>query len=175
MTTAITNEKKRGLEAVADSQGVIAALAIDQRGALRSLFAKAMRAEPASLPAELLVTSKEAASRILTPHASAILLDPEYGLPAAKQRAKSAGLLLAYEQTGYDKQVRGRMPRLLQGWTVERLVEAGADSEATAVLLDAELCGDQLYETCIRETGGSGMRGSRRAFLSGAGELRRRP
>jgi len=103
-------------------------LAIDQRGALRSLFAKAMGAEPASLPAELLVTFKEAASRILTPHASAILLDPEYGLPAAKQRAKSAGLLLAYEQTGYDKQVRGRMPRLLQGWTVERLVGAGADS-----------------------------------------------
>ena len=128
MTTVITNEKKRGLEALADSQGVIAALAIDQRGALRSLFAKAMGAEPTRLPAELLVTFKEAASRILTPHASAILLDPEYGLPAAKQRAKSAGLLQAYEQTGYDKQVRGRMPRLLQGWTVERLVEAGADS-----------------------------------------------
>jgi tagatose 1,6-diphosphate aldolase len=50
------------------------------------------------------------------------------GCLAAKQRAKSAGLLLAYEQTGYDKQVRGRMPRLLQGWTVERVVEAGADS-----------------------------------------------
>ena len=128
MTTAITNGKKRGLEAVADSQGVIAALAIDQRGALPSLFAKAMGAEPASLPAELLVTFNEAASRIPTPHASAILLDPEYGLTAAKQRAKSAGLLLAYEQTGYDKQVRGRMPRLLEGWTVERLVEARADS-----------------------------------------------
>ena len=67
-------------------------------------------------------------SRILTPHASAILLDPGYGLPAAKQRAKSAGLLLAHEQTGYDKQVRGRMPRLLEGWTVKRLAEAGTDS-----------------------------------------------
>jgi tagatose-1,6-bisphosphate aldolase len=91
MTTVITNEKKRGLEALADSQGVIAALAIDQRGALRSLFAKAMGAEPARLPAEPLVTFKEAASRILTPHASAILLDPEYGLPAAKQRANPQG------------------------------------------------------------------------------------
>lgn len=116
MTTAISNGKKRGLEAVADSQGVIAALATDQRGALRSLFAKAMGAEPASLPAELLVTFKEAASRILTPHSSAILLDPEYGLPAA------------YEQNGYDQRVRGRMSRLLQGWTFERLLQAGADS-----------------------------------------------
>jgi len=57
----------------------------------------------------MLVTSKEAVSRVLTPHASAILPDPEYELRAAKQRAKSAGLLV-YEQTGYDKRVRGRMP-----------------------------------------------------------------
>ena len=34
-------------------------------------------------------------SEVLTPHASAILLDPEWGLPAAKRRAKNAGLLLA--------------------------------------------------------------------------------
>jgi tagatose 1,6-diphosphate aldolase len=128
MTAGMTSGKRSGLDTVADSRGVIAALAIEQRGAMRSLFAEAMGMETASVPAEMLVTFKEAVSRILTPHASAILLDLEYGLPAAKQRAKSAGLLLAYEQTGYDKQVRGRMPRLLEGWTAQRLVEAGADS-----------------------------------------------
>ena len=94
---------------------MIAALAIDQRGAMRRLFAKAMGVESASVPAEMLVTFKEAVSRILTPHASAILLDAEYGLPAAKQRAKSAGLLLAYEQTGYDKRVRGRAHAAIAG------------------------------------------------------------
>jgi tagatose 1,6-diphosphate aldolase len=30
---------------------------------------------------------KTAVTRILTPHASAILLDPEYGLPALQQKA----------------------------------------------------------------------------------------
>jgi tagatose 1,6-diphosphate aldolase len=95
---------------------------------MRRLFAEAMGMETASVPAEMLVTFKEAVSGILTPHASAIPLDPEYGLPVAKQRAKSAGLLLAYEQRGYDKLVRGRMPRLLEGWTAQRRVEAGADS-----------------------------------------------
>lgn len=79
MTTRIASGKRKGLEAVADSRGVIAALAIDQRAAIRSLFAKTMAAEPASVPAEMLVTFKEAVSRILTPHASTILLDPEYG------------------------------------------------------------------------------------------------
>jgi tagatose 1,6-diphosphate aldolase len=123
----ISGGKRKGLEAVSDSRGVIAALAIDQRSALRSLFARSMGVEQENVPAEKLIQFKEAVSRILTPHASAILLDPEYGLPAARQRAKNVGLLLAYEQTGYDKKVPGRLPRLLDRWSVQRLVEAGAD------------------------------------------------
>jgi|SRR5277367_917977 len=123
----VSVQKKKGLEAVAGSRGVIAALAIDQRQALRSLFAKAMSVESASVPDEIIIRYKEAVSRILTPYASAILLDPEYGLPAAKQRANTAGLLLAYEQTGYDGKIPGRLPRLLDHWSVQRLVEAGAN------------------------------------------------
>ena len=61
------------------------------------------------------------------PHATAILLDPEWGLPAAKRRAKNAGLLLAYEKTGYDKTGPGRLPDLLDVWSARRLKEAGAD------------------------------------------------
>ena len=34
----------------------------------------------ASVPAEMMVTFKEEVSRMLTPHASAIVPDPEYGL-----------------------------------------------------------------------------------------------
>jgi tagatose 1,6-diphosphate aldolase len=64
---------------------------------------------------------------VLTPHASAILLDPEYGLSAAKVRSKNAGLLLAYEKSGYDNTQPGRLPDLLDHYSVHRLVEAGAD------------------------------------------------
>ncbi|MFZ0314306.1 MAG: tagatose 1,6-diphosphate aldolase, partial [Candidatus Korobacteraceae bacterium] len=56
-----------------------------------------------------------------------ILLDPQWGLPAAKRRAKGSGLLLAYEKTGYDKQLPGRLPDLLDDWSSKRLKEAGAD------------------------------------------------
>ncbi len=66
-------------------------------------------------------------SEVLTPHASAILLDPEWGLPASKRRAKNAGLLLAYEKTGYDKTGPGRLGDLLDHWSAKRLKEAGAD------------------------------------------------
>jgi len=48
-------------------------------------------------------------------------------LPASKRRAKNAGLLLAYEKTGYDKTGPGRLPDLLDLWSVRRLKEAGAD------------------------------------------------
>ena len=63
---------------------------------------------------------------VLTKHASAILLDPEYGLPAAQHR-NGKGLLLAYEKTGYDANTAGRLPDLLDLWSVRRLKEAGAD------------------------------------------------
>jgi tagatose 1,6-diphosphate aldolase len=102
-------------------------LAIDQRSALRSLFSKASGQKPEEVPADLIIRFKEAVSRILTPHASAILLDPEFGQSAALKRAPGCGLLLAYEKTGYDRSVPGRLPRLLEGYSVRRLQQEGAD------------------------------------------------
>ncbi len=64
----------------------------------------------------------------LTPFATAILLDPEYGLPAARIRHKESGLIVAYEKTGYDASEVGRLPDLLSEWSVKRLQAAGADA-----------------------------------------------
>src|SRR5579862_2973213 len=123
----ITPGKQKGLNAVADSRGVIAAAAMDQRGSLKSAIAKEKGIDKKDVTAQMLEEFKTAVVKVLTPHASAILLDPEYGLPAAKQRAKNAGLLLAYENSGYDNTKPGRLPDLLDDWSVRRLVAAGAD------------------------------------------------
>ncbi len=123
----ITAGKRKGLEAVSDPRGVIAAAAMDQRGSLRSAIAKEKGIDKKSVTHEMMAEFKEAVVRVLTPHASAILLDPEYGLSAAKQRAKNAGLLLAYEKSGYDNTRPGRLPDLLDDYSVRRLVAAGAD------------------------------------------------
>src|SRR5215469_10178340 len=123
----LTEGKRKGLEAVSDSRGVIAAAAMDQRGSLRSAIAKDKGIDKKAVTQEMMEEFKVAVTRILTPHASAILLDPEYGLPAARQRAKNAGLLLAYEQTGYDATIPGRLPRLLDEWSARRIRDAGAD------------------------------------------------
>jgi tagatose 1,6-diphosphate aldolase len=123
----ITPGKQKGLKAVSDSRGVIAAAAMDQRGSLKSAIAKEKGLDKSAVAPGMLEEFKTAVVRVLTPHASAILLDPEYGLPAAMARAKNAGLLLAYENSGYDNTRPGRLPDLLDIWSVRRLVAAGAD------------------------------------------------
>src|SRR6201997_1776017 len=123
-TTNITAGKLAGLKAVSNARGVIAAAAMDQRGSLKKSLAKEKGV--AELPDSALVEFKELVADVLTQHASAILLDPEFGLPAAKRR-HGKGLLLAYEKTGYDAATPGRLPDLLDLWSVRRLVEAGAD------------------------------------------------
>src|SRR5271155_2579042 len=116
----LTPGKLAGMKAVSNDRGVIAAAAMDQRGSLK----KALGANAGDKELE---EFKIYVTEVLTQHASAILLDPEWGLPAAKRRAKGSGLLLAYEKTGYDKLTPGRMPDLLDNWSVRRLKEAGAD------------------------------------------------
>ena len=126
--------KVRHMEALSNSAGVIAAAAMDQRGSLRKSVAAAKGVPQDQITDEMMQEFKVAVSRVLTPHASAILLDPEWGLPAAKARAKNAGLLLAYEESGYDNTKPGRLPDLLPHVSVKRLKdEMGAD--AVKVLL----------------------------------------
>ncbi len=98
----VTPGKRKGLKAVSDSRGVIAAAAMDQRGSLKNAIAKEKGVDKKEVTAKMLEEFKTAVTSVLTPYASAILLDPEYGLPASMARAKNAGLLLAYENSGYD-------------------------------------------------------------------------
>jgi tagatose 1,6-diphosphate aldolase len=120
----LTPGKLAGLRKVSTERGVIAAAAMDQRGSLKKSLGKEKGGDITDRDME---EFKSLVAEVLTPHASAILLDPEWGLPASKRRAKNAGLLLAYEKTGYDKTGPGRLPDLLDHWSVRRLKEAGAD------------------------------------------------
>jgi len=120
----MTKGKFAGINSCANDKGVIAAAAMDQRGSLEKAISKARGSAATS---EDLVKFKVSVSRILTRHASAVLLDPEYGLEALKARAKGSGVLLAYEKTGYDTKDDSRLPDLLPEWSVYRLAAAGAN------------------------------------------------
>src|SRR5437667_12706468 len=105
----LTPGKLAGLKKVSNDRGVIAAAAMDQRGSLQKSLGKEKGSEVSDAMME---EFKSLVAEVLTPHASAILLDPEWGLPASKRRAKNDGLLLAYEKKGYDKTGPGRLPVL---------------------------------------------------------------
>ncbi len=132
MKFKMTRGKFEGMNACANEQGVIAALAVDHRGNLLQAIADA-RGENGQVTAAHMLAFKTAVTQVLTPYASAILLDPEYGLGAISSRAPGCGVMLAYEQSGYDVTTLGRLPDLLPEWSVRRLVEAGA--QAIKILL----------------------------------------
>jgi tagatose 1,6-diphosphate aldolase len=120
--------KLKRMKAVANESGVISAAAMDQRGSLQKSLATARGVDVHEITSAMMSEFKVAVSRILTPYASAILLDPEFGLDAGRARASNAGLLLAYELSGYDNTQPGRLPDLLPHVSVKRIVDWGADA-----------------------------------------------
>src|SRR3954467_5245061 len=91
-TVKMTPGKLAGMKAVSDDRGVIAAAAMDQRGSPKKSLAKEKGSAAGDRERE---EFKTLVTEVLPRHASAILLDPEWGLPASKQRTKGSGLLLA--------------------------------------------------------------------------------
>ncbi|MGQ0526168.1 MAG: tagatose 1,6-diphosphate aldolase, partial [Betaproteobacteria bacterium] len=124
----LSQGKINHLKALSTKNGIIAAAAMDQRGSLQKSIAAAKGIDQKNVTDEMMSEFKIAVTRILTPHASAILLDPEFGLPAGKTRASNAGLLLAYEKSGYDNTQPGRLPDLLPDVSVKRIADWGADA-----------------------------------------------
>jgi tagatose-1,6-bisphosphate aldolase len=109
----------QGLAAIADEQGVFSIVAMDQRNTLKRMFqAVGKEAEVSDLH-----TAKVDVAAALTPLASAILLDPTFGVPAVNEAgalAESCGLLVAAEpgeRGTYQGEPRThRDPALNAGW-----------------------------------------------------------
>lgn len=132
---ALTEQKRARLEKLSDENGIISALAFDQRGALKRLMAQHQTEEPTVAQMEEL---KVLVADELTKYASSMLLDPEYGLPATKALDEKAGLLLAYEKTGYDTTSTKRLPDCLDVWSAKRIKEEGADAVKFLLYYDVD-------------------------------------
>lgn len=131
----LTEQKRKYMEKLSDENGIISALAFDQRGALKRLMAQYQETEST---VEQMEELKVLVAEELTPYASSMLLDPEYGLPATKALDKNAGLLLAYEKTGYDTSSTKRLPDCLDVWSAKRIKEQGADAVKFLLYYDVD-------------------------------------
>ena len=123
MANKLSAGKAAGLKAMANERGIIGAAALDQRGLLKKMIAKALNG--GEVTQEMMEEFKAHVTDALTRHASAMLLDVEYGLPATKF-TNGKGLLLAYEKSGYDVTGPEKIPSLTEAWSVMRLQENGA-------------------------------------------------
>ncbi|WP_297280888.1 tagatose 1,6-diphosphate aldolase [uncultured Anaerococcus sp.] len=134
----ISKEKYANLKKLVNSECAIAALAIDQRGSMEKMMNVA---NPDLNNVEGIGRFKELVSSELTKYASSILLDPIYGMKGVDARDKNAGLIMSYEQTGYDEYEEGRLPRLIDFVSGLRIKEMG--SNAVKVLLYYDIDEDE--------------------------------
>ena len=127
----ISRRKFNCMEQLSNNDGVIAALAIDQRGSMVKMMETAVGKEHYHI--DMVYEFKELVSEELTKYVSAILLDEEYGFKGIKAKNVNAGLILSYEKTGYDVNTPGRLPELLPEESIQRLIKKGADAAKVLV------------------------------------------
>jgi sulfofructosephosphate aldolase len=106
--------------------GGLAMVAMDQRESLRTMFHTATNAD---VPDDTLSDFKLAVTEVLTPHASAILLDPQWGEAAMRVVAPTCGLVVAADKltqnpgelvqdTDVDPSIT---PQMLRDWGAKAL------------------------------------------------------
>lgn len=131
----VSSKKYQHLIHLSDREQRINALAIDQRQSLRKMIEDI---DSTITDWDVIVDYKKEVSSELTKYASAILLDSEYGLPAAGVRSEDSGLLISYEVSGYNKNKKGRLPKLLPELSVKRLKEYGVDAVKILLYYDVD-------------------------------------
>jgi len=131
--------KLRGLQQLADSKGIMTMCAIDHRGALkRALNEK----NPAAVSYQDIVDFKLDLCQAVAPFASAVLLDPEYGVGqaiAAGLLPGPKGLLVSIEKTGYTGDSKARITELLPDWSVKKVKKMGASAVKVLIYFRPDL------------------------------------
>ena len=114
MSINLSARKIEHMKALSDERGVIAAAAMDQRGSLQKSIAAAKGISKDEVTDAMMSEFKTAVSSVLTPHASAILLDPQWGLEAAEahfaripQKSSQLGRFGVFLQSSLRRQRRG--------------------------------------------------------------------
>lgn len=120
--------KIRGIEQIANPDGIFTMCAMDHRGSLRRMIDKN---NPQKVSPEEMVKRKLELCSTLGEHASAVLLDPIFGAAQCLSRGvlpKGTGLLVSMEESGYGEKREYRVLRLLEGWGVEKIKRMGASA-----------------------------------------------
>ena len=120
--------KIRGLQQISTIDGIFVICALDHRGSLKAMIEREQADKADYIE---LVEHKLQLCTVLAPHASAVLLDPNYGAAqciAAGVLPGDTGLLVSVESTGYQSNPQGRITTLLDSWGVEKIKRMGGSA-----------------------------------------------
>ena len=125
---SLTVGKIRGLQQIANPDGIFAMCAMDHRGSLRSMIDEE---SPGEVDYKEMVERKLELCSSLAKYASAVLLDPIFGAAQCISHGvlpKSTGLLVSIEASGYSGGKEHRLTKLLSDWSVEKIKRMGASA-----------------------------------------------
>ena len=129
---ALTPGKLKGLIKLADSEGKFRMLAIDQRGSLQSMLAKAAGKNKEEIGYNDMALAKRLVTEYLSPYFSATLMDPQFGVSESlKYLYRHSALLIAREKSGTESagyKNNEKKTVLLNEWNIEKIKRAGADA-----------------------------------------------
>ncbi|MCY9806611.1 tagatose 1,6-diphosphate aldolase [Lentilactobacillus senioris] len=128
MTKVMTKQKLNRMQKLTNEDGIIDALALDQRGSLVKMMKQAAADNGKPFSMKMVYDFKKLVSQVLSPISSAILLDAQMGFEGIEAKDPATGLIMSYEQTGYDVDTPGRLPKLIQDQSAQIMVEEGADA-----------------------------------------------
>ncbi len=131
--------KLRGLQQLANPEGLLTMCAIDHRKSLKRVLNEE---DPDSVSYQELVDFKLDLCQAVAPFSSAILLDPIYGagqVIAAGVLPGHVGLLVSLERTGYAGSSTARLTELLPGWSVKKVKRMGASAVKLLVYFRPDL------------------------------------
>ena len=120
--------KARGLRRMADDAGHFTMVALDQRPPIANLVAARRGIAPSEVTFADMIAVKRLLVEVLGPHASAMLLDPNYAVPAALERLPArTGMVVTLEDHRFQDTAGGRLSHSIRDWSVEKIKRAGGD------------------------------------------------
>ncbi len=124
----LTIGKIRGLQQIANPDGIFTICAMDHRGSLRSMIDEECTGE---VDYEEMVERKLELCSSLAGYVSAVLLDPIFGAAQCISHGvlpSNTGLMVSIEASGYSGEKEYRLTKLLEGWNVEKISRMGASA-----------------------------------------------
>jgi tagatose 1,6-diphosphate aldolase len=157
--TAMSAGKLTNLMRLADAAGRFKMLAVDQRDSLRKALGTASGRDADQVAYQEMATTKTLITEVLSPYATATLVDPVYGLPrAVKVVPADVGLLAATEETLSERAGAGgkeRRSRLIDGWSTAKVKRAGVNAAKLLIYYNPEASAETLghQQQIVRRVG----------------------